>query len=524
MKIMTSTMGKGLEVFINMMDLLRQRIHIDKMGLYVADSQFFNAFFKKNPLSKHMDIQLLKEWEITGEGKNAKPDWKRIARYEQEIGDPTFWNSLVADRRIFFGKHCKYKQDYVSRFSYEQMMGILDTALIRIDDFIESINPDLILSFGIATFGDYLLYLFARNRNIPYLQLKSSKIDNYVSLNDTAVGLSSHIRNIYLDNKDLPEEIKHQAQIFLDSVVRKGVKYEGAILSGRSRMMKRIKSAPLNILKGLLSGIKIILDPVVRNDTHVPGSFIPSLYYNLFQPVKAISMEKRLTGHTKYYNSKSLRNIGDFIFYPLHFEPEVSLQVFGRPYQNQIELVRNVAQNIPVGMKVLVKEHPRSLGFRASSYYKRLMDIPNVFLIDPFIPAIEIVRYARLVAVVSGTIGFEAAICRKPVVVFGKVGYSILPETMVRQITDLNSLGYVFRDALTNYSYDHAALEKYVGAIMMGSVPVDLYTVLLNKSGRYSDNGKGKSVNDRRLRDYERLTKYCLQRIREALGERFINS
>lgn len=517
MKVILSTMGKSLEIFINMLDLVQQSIFIDRIGLYVSSSRFFKDFSKKHPFKQDDRIELLKEWEITGAGKIAKPDWERVYRYEQEIGDPTLWSALIADRRIFFGKYCKQKQDYVPKFNYEQMVGILDEALCKIDTFIKSIQPDIILGFSTATFGDYLFYLFARARKIPYLQLKSTKISNYVALHDTVFGLSSHIETLYFDQKDLPKEITLQAQQFLDSVAHKGLKYEGAILSGRSRMIKRLKSAPLSIIGGLYGAIEMSLDPVLRNDNHLPGNFIPRLYSNLFQPLKASIVESRLNRNPKYIGRKSLAEIEDFVFYPLHFEPEVSLQVLGRPYQNQIELVRNIAQNIPIGMKVIIKEHPRSLGFRAYPYYRKLLDIPNVFLIDPFIPAIEIVRYARLVAVVAGSIGFEAAICKKPVITFGKVTYNILPDNMVRHISDLNRLGYEIHDILNHYAHDYESLERYVGATIMGSVPVGLYTVLLNKGDRFSENSSELSYGERCVQDYKLLSLYCVKRINEVL-------
>ena len=518
MKIVASTMGKSLEIFVNLLDLFQESTPVDSVGLYVADSQFFKAYSKKHPFLKDERIKVLKEWEITGSGKIARPDWKRIERYEQEIGDPTLWNVLMADRRIFFGRYCKYKQDYASRFNYEQMVSILDEALCRIDEFITLINPDLIIGFGTATFGDYLFYLFASARKIPYLQLKSTKIGNYVALNDSAVGLSSHIEKAYFDREKLTEEICGQARQYLDSVDQKGVRYEGAILSGPSLMRRRLMKAPVNIFKGFCGELIMSLDREIRQDNHLPGSFIPSLHYNLFQPLKAISVENRLKRKGKYLPRKSLPEVGDFVFYPLHFEPEVSLQVFGRAYQNQIELVRNIAESVPVGTKVVVKEHPRSLGFRPYAYYRKLLEIPNVYLVDLFIPAIEIVHHAKLVAVVSGTIGFEAAICKKPVISFGQVVYNVLPDTMVKHVADLNNLGCEIQDLLNHYTYDFEALKNYVGAIITGSVPVDLYTVLFSKSGRFSENRDGLSHNEQRIQGYELLSKYFIRRFNEVLN------
>ena len=57
--------------------------------------------------------------------------------------------------------------------------------------------------------------------------------------------------------------------------------------------------------------------------------------------------------------------------------------VYGRAWMNQIEAIRNIARNLPVGMKLLVKEHPAALGYRSVSFYKKVTAIPNVLLVSP---------------------------------------------------------------------------------------------------------------------------------------------
>ena len=52
---------------------------------------------------------------------------------------------------------------------------------------------------------------------------------------------------------------------------------------------------------------------------------------------------------------------GDFIFFPLHAEPEVSIFLYGRPFHNQIELIRTISMSMPINFKLIVK--------RASFYY-----------------------------------------------------------------------------------------------------------------------------------------------------------
>jgi hypothetical protein len=256
-------------------------------------------------------------------------------------------------------------------------------------------------------------------------------------------------------------------------------------------------------------------DPTIRFDCHIPGSIIPSLYYNFIQPLKALIIEKKLRRNEKYLEYHELSAIGEFIFFPLHFEPEVSLQVFGRHYQNQIELVRNIAMSAPVEIKVVVKEHPRSIGYRPFSYYRKLLEIPNVYLADPFIKANNIVQNCTLVSVIAGSIGLEAAILQKPVITFGEVPYNVLPKTMVRPIKDLSSIGGQIIDLKKNYKYCQKSLEKYIYSFVKGSVPLDFYTAFLSKKNRYSENADNLGDNQRIQGGYDRLVNYCLSRFKD---------
>lgn len=507
MKVVAVTMGKSLEVFLGLYYLLEEELGLASPIIFVADSYYFKKIENRHDVLGK--ATLLKEWELTQKGKVAEPNIGRIRDYELRLADPTFWNALLADRRIFFGKLCKSKQDYKPRFSYKELLGILDTFLVEIDRLFAESQPDLILGFGTATLGDYLFYLFSKEKRVPYLQLKSTKINNYVSLNDTAVGISEHIRARFHSTSLGEESIAREAQRFLDSIPAKGVKYEGAIISGRKRIRGKLVSSPIDLAKALVGSWRVWKDPVTRRDNHLPPPFVSSVHKSVVQPLRAWILDKSVS----FLAYEEFEEVKPFLFYPLHFEPEVSLQVFGKPFQNQIEVVRNLALNVPVGMTVLVKEHPRSLGFRKKSYYQKLLDIPNVMLVDPFLPAVQVVRESEAVAVVSGTIGFEAAVCKKPVIVLGITPYELLPNTMVRRVRALDKIGEELRSLMETYRYERSALERYVEAVISESVPIDLYTVLFKKSGRYSQERDETTEEEKRAVDYKRLADYFKKRI-----------
>lgn len=512
MRIVGVTQGSNLRVFLRLAELLGEQRSLDGVAAFVSDSMAFKALTRKEPgLTEGVD--LLKEWEFVDRGMRREPDWHRIAEFERDLGDPVFWNTLMADRRIYFGRRCKMRQDYRPRFSHRQMGGILQTALEEIDTFLQAVEPDLIIGFGTSTLGDYLFYRFAKGRDIPYLQLKATKIGNRVALNDDAVALSGHIADALQGRSPIPDWAVEIAQSYLEDVRQRGVRYEGAIARRRRHPMIPGLTA---LARGLAVDIRRRLDPVTRADNH-PESMFQTYFHERFRnPIKGAWIDRRLG--RRLITAERLAGYPAFVFFPLHFEPEVSLQVFGRPYQNQIELIRTLAASLPAGMDLLVKEHPRARGYRPWGYYRKLLEIPNVRLIDALLPTHLVVEHAALVAVISGSTGLEAAICGRPVITFGTPVYNALHGNMIRHVTDLNRLGWEIRDLLDNHQHDEPALQDYIAATVIGSVPVDLYTVLLGKPGRMREGRDELSEEQRRQEDYRRLAEYCGRRIEDVFA------
>lgn len=69
----------------------------------------------------------------------------------EKIGRPFLWNTLVADRRVYFRKKYAYDQDYRPRFSHERMLTILQVVLKQIENFFNEIQPNFIVSFQCVT-------------------------------------------------------------------------------------------------------------------------------------------------------------------------------------------------------------------------------------------------------------------------------------------------------------------------------------------------------------------------------------
>lgn len=510
MNVIFAAQGVGLKIFHNLLKQIRTPLNIKDVGCYVAHSMFYDKFVKEHPDVEY-DYILVKEWEIIKKSRLTKPDLNKIKEYEKIIGNPTLWEPLICDRRIYLGKMCTARQDYRPSFTHEEMLSILQVALERLEGLLSRVKPNVILSLDPVNFGEYLLYLFAAYKGIPMLFFRSTKIKNYVAFDEGIFGCSPHIHKLFQEYKrgDFSDQWKKEANNYLDKTEKEDIRYEGMIPIPSKKKGSRPKN---NYAFTLMRGIKSEIDYLLwyRNDISVRGIWGPFFYKRFIFPFKAKLYNWRYG--SGYVTMDQLEMI-DYAFYPLQSEPEIASLIWGKSYMNQIETIRNIARSLPVGTKLLVKEHPRSLGYRSSRYYKKILEIPNVLLIHPDTEVRPIIKNARIVITIAGFVAFEAVIYRVPAIMLGGPRpFCILPDSMIRYVNSINDLAFKIEDLMKNYEYKRKHLVDYIAAMMRGSVAVDFFTVLLSKKGRYEGDGSGKFE-----KEIEKMGAYTVKRVKEVL-------
>ncbi len=119
----------------------------------------------------------------------------------------------------------------------------------------------------------------------------------------------------------------------------------------------------------------------------------------------------------------------DFIYFPLHVEPELAISPLGGHFEEQFEAIRFVASKLPRGWKVVIKEHPHQSGFgpRPKGFYKSFETIPSVELVKTEFNSLELISKSRAVATITGSAGFEALRLGKPSWVLGYPWYLSVP-------------------------------------------------------------------------------------------------
>ena len=508
MNIVLTSQGVGLKIFFHLLNKIRVPLNIDNVGFYVAQSMDYDQLIREYPRIESNHV-VVKEWEIVEKSRKKKPNLGKIRFYEEAIGNPTLWEPLICDRRIYLGRWCKEKQDYRPSFSHEEMLSILQAALEEIEQLLKMVKPDIVLSLDPATFGDYLLYLFCKSRSIPMLFFRTTKIKNYIELNEGIFGCSPHIYKLFQEYEEegSSDQWIKEAKTYLESVKRENIRYEGMILIPSKR--KKGKSGTnliINFIKVFKGEIKYLLK--YRKDSQIPGIFTPFFYMNFISPFKA---RLRNWQYSRQYILESQLDSINFAFYPLQSEPELSSLIWGKPYMNQIETIRNISRSLPVGMKLLVKEHPRALGYRSSGYYKKILEIPNVLLVHPDIEVRSMIKKAKIVIAISTFVAFEAVIHKVPSITLGGPRpFSILPDSMIRYIHSINDLAEEIADLIKNYEYKEKPFVHYIAATMRGSAPINYFTAILKKQERYGDQGVDKFDEE-----IGKMAEYTIKRINE---------
>jgi hypothetical protein len=121
-----------------------------------------------------------------------------------------------------------------------------------------------------------------------------------------------------------------------------------------------------------------------------------------------------------------------------------------------------------------VKEHPSQVTreWRDISFYEEILSIPNVQLLHYSIKSEDILKKCSLVITIHGAVGLEAAIHKKPAIIFSDFFYSVLPS--VYRLQSIEELPSAIRSSLRTEV--HASdVDKFLNLLEENSIDFDLF-------------------------------------------------
>lgn len=122
----------------------------------------------------------------------------------------------------------------------------------------------------------------------------------------------------------------------------------------------------------------------------------------------------------------------EYIYLPLHSQPELSTSPMGGVFVDQLLIVQLVSYCVPENVLIYVKEHPTQyLHKRGPGFYQSLAAIKNVRLVSRKFGSAKLIKNCQAVGTCVGTAGWEALFKGKPVLLFGNTFFQNAPGSFI---------------------------------------------------------------------------------------------
>ena len=392
----------------------------------ISDSQdTLQQFFQEQTI-----VNFEKIWYYRENMKNnfSNPDIDYLKKFEKKY-NISIWD--IAYSEILFFNKIRYHT-----FSDKEILSIIEQECKFFEKIIDEVKPDYVLINYFSGHHTFLFCKMCESLGIKILMHAITRIGYRITI-------TSHIDTLDIFDKPFPnssnsnrsvEELKNW---FKKYNLQKHLKEEKIRYDNRVTLFQKIKS-----------GIKY-LQTISNNDFK---KFYGNYGINIFTIVKRqTSIQYKKWNQNRFLKEKFYKNpdlTQNYVYFPLHVEPERTLS-FGAPLQpNQLELIMIIAKSLPVEYKFYVKEHPLLYWTegRDLSFYKKLLSLPNVYLLPPEIDSEKFIQNSSLVFTINGTSALESAFFGVPSIVFGKTGYSFLPS--VETVNSLEQLPNIIRLSL----------------------------------------------------------------------------
>jgi len=395
--------------------------------------------------------------------KNKKPDLQYLQSFEEKY-KINLWSIAYTDRYFY-----KYNKNY--QFNRDEILSITEQECRLFEKVLDETKPDFLVMFVPISHYQQLLYEICKSRGIKILMLYAPKFggrmlisENTGVVDESVIGKSSPMAHdeliSYLKRFDMFKQLKY---------VRK--------TAFEANKWQRYKS----ILKYFFSS--------TRNDYQNRYSNYGITRFKVFK--EKISRFFKRKYRESFINRNFKRNINDkkhFIYFPLHYEPERILLIDAPFYNNQIAVITNIAKSLPVGYSLVLKEHPlmKSLGWRSISFYREIMNLPNVEILHPSVDPFELMKKCSLVITIAGTTGLEAAFYKKPTIILSDQFYS--KASFAYRLNKIEDLPSTIRSALQK-EVNLSDLGEFVRIMDYNTFELDFFELITDFSYRFGFKG-----------------------------------
>ena len=370
-----------------------------------------------------------------GTGAPACADLKLPALDQPLLKDLSFCESITL--------RMMNRMDRNDSFSYEERVRLYNSLVRYWTGILNHVNPDVVF-FPVAPHlvYSYVLYELCKKKNIKTIMFELTSLTPFIfPVEKFEVG-SQAIESMY----ETLMKSKNAKKVKLSENTEKHFKrMEGDYSTARPFYMKtnlekqqvichltrKILKNPHN-LPNMIKKTRYLFTRkhyIKQKGKKIENSVMKGWRY-LFCKYEGKKKKDWLNRHYKKLTQDADFTI-PYIYVPLHYQPERTTSPEGGVFANQLLMVDVLSKCTPEGWNIYVKEHPMQFKAvsshgecsRTADFYDDLVALPNVMLIPISTSSFNLIDNAKAVATATGTIGWEAVLRQKPVMIFGHAWY-----------------------------------------------------------------------------------------------------
>lgn len=155
----------------------------------------------------------------------------------------------------------------------------------------------------------------------------------------------------------------------------------------------------------------------------------------------------------------------EIVFYPLHQEPEATLNYMSEFMSNQVATIENILKTLGSNQILVVKEHPVDKGALLRPKFREIRERYSALRYLPAeVPGRIVLERCERIVTLTSTVGWEAANLGKSVCVMGEIFYDDLPG--IKRVSSFAELREAMRTPLSELPRVTPGVAEYFVAQM----------------------------------------------------------
>jgi len=392
--------------------------------------------------------------------KTDKLDMDFLKEAEKKYAKPNFWNIVYHER--LFNPYIHWNPG-THIYTESELLRWLQATIKHIEHVISSMKPDVYIDCFTMLMLRTITRLVCKYHGVKWLAPVNTRFKDTACIADNAIDYRPALEQNY--QKMIEDESTDLSTGYMEiKQFREKNKTAYNLVNVDLTWTKTVpigydlkKFFRLKWLRHLFLEVHYQLNKKDWKVNYRKGRPLDFLTYKLKYQYNKVMV--RLSGIPETdYNKET-----PYFLFTLCTIPEEATEVRGPFFSDEIFIVKTIVKSLPVDCQLYVKEHSTMYYKRSFRFYKELARIPKVKVLSPYCNIVDLIKNSQGVITIGGTIGFEAVIYGKPLIVFGHALYNFLD--FVYKIKDITELPYVMQKA-RSYQADERKIAAFFQSIV----------------------------------------------------------